>query len=359
MNKSIRWWFPPIFGLLIYISIRLAQDLISGTRFWTRPWITTAIEVGSAVLVSYPVIWLMDYFRHRNERKDKSPLTSRRLFAEFGEVYLYTTLILNATIVPMAAVTDNGLQWSDFVDINLLPPLFNLVYYAISRAMGAMRVSYEQQLQIEQITNDQLQTELRFLRAQFHPHFLFNALNTVYFQMEEDTARARLTVEKLSELLRYQLYDPQHLVPVERELGYLESFIDLQRQRMNDHLDLEVYFDPLLTGQAIYPLLLLPLVENAFKYAGGDYWIRIRASLEKDALRFEVANAVPPGANSLTSGWIGGSAGAVGGASTPSARTGIGLENLRRRLELLYPGKHQFRTTPEDTQFIATLVIPI
>ena len=348
MRRWIRWGFPPLFGLAIYTSIRLAMDVEGGMRFWRRSWITTGIEIASSILVSYPMIFLMEYFRRRNERKDNSRLTGRRLFREFGEVYLYTTLILNATIVPMAALTDNGLQWADFVDINILPPLFNLVYYAISRAVGSLRINYEQQIQIEKITNDQLQTELRFLKAQYHPHFLFNALNTVYFQMDEDTDRARQTVEKLSELLRYQLYDPHQQVPVERELSYLASFIDLQRQRMNDHLDLDVYFDPLLSGQLVYPLLLLPLVENAFKYAGGDYWICIRASLEKETIRFDVSNAVPQGAALNGSRHAGG-----------AAAGGIGLENLRRRLELLYPGRHEFRAVPEETQFNAILVIPI
>jgi sensor histidine kinase YesM len=284
----------------------------------------------------------MDHYRRRNQRRDNGPLTGEKIFREFGEVYLYTTILLNVVLITMCATTDNGLQWADVVDINLLPPLFNLVYYAVTRAMGSIRLNYEQRIQIEKITNDQLETELRFLRAQYHPHFLFNALNTVYFQMEEDTPRARQTVEKLSELLRYQLYDPHHTVPVERELRYLESFIDLQRQRMNDHLELDVYFDPLLGGQQVYPLLLLPLVENAFKYAGGDYWIRVRASLERGALRFEVGNAVPPG-----------------GATRSARPGGIGLENLRRRLALLYPGRHEFRVCPGDTEFHTTLVIPI
>ncbi|TDX01187.1 sensor histidine kinase [Dinghuibacter silviterrae] len=349
MKKFFRWGFPPLFGMMIYASIRLANDIQGGRQFWMRSWVLNSIEIASAILVSYPMVYVMDYFRRRNERCDTAPLTSRLIFREFGEVYLYTTLILNAVIIPMCALTDDGLQWQDVVYVNLLPPLFNVIYYAITRAMGSLRRNYEQQLQIQKISNDRLQTELRFLRAQFHPHFLFNALNTVYFQMEEDTARARQTVEKLSELLRYQLYDPQHLVPVERELRYLESFIDLQRQRMNDHLRLDVFFDPLLVRQMVYPLLLLPLVENAFKYAGGAYWINIRASLEKDAIRFEVSNAVPPEATLV----------GLGATANGAPRTGIGLDNLRRRLELLYPGRHEFRAAPEDTQFKATLVIPI
>src|ERR1700744_5050328 len=91
-----RWWFPPVFGLCIYIAIRLAMDVEGGTRFWLRWWVTNAIEIGTSLLVSYPVVYLMDYFRDRNERRDGGHLTGKRLFREFGEVYFYTTLILNA-----------------------------------------------------------------------------------------------------------------------------------------------------------------------------------------------------------------------------------------------------------------------
>lgn len=153
--------------------------------------------------------------------------------------------------------------------------------------------TYEQQLYIEKIANDQLQAELRFLKAQYHPHFLFNALNTVYFQMDEDTAQAKLTVEKLSELLRYQLYDQYQPVPISRELAYLTSYIDLQKMRMNDNLSLYVYFDKNLGEQLIYPLLILPLVENTFKYAGGEYWIKIEARLKNTTLQFDISNATP------------------------------------------------------------------
>jgi two-component system LytT family sensor kinase len=317
-----RIWFPPLFGLAVYFSIRLVEDVQSGMRFWNRPWLTNAIEIGTSIAVSYVQIWVMDSIRHRNERRG-----TRRFLREFWEVYGYTTLILNAALVPMCALTDDGLQWHDLVDINILPPLFNLVYYAVTRTIGSLRVQSEQQ-----------RAELKFLKAQFHPHFLFNALNTVYFQIDESAEVAKRTIEKLSELLRYQLYDPQQQVPVSRELEYLQAFIDLQRQRMNPHLLLDVCFDKSLNGQHIYPLLLLPLVENAFKYAGGDYWIKISAGQEQNRLQFSVANAIPEGERS-------------GG--------GIGLENLRRRLELLYPGDHSLATKKNENYYSAVLSIPI
>ena len=318
-----RIWFPPLFGLAVYFSLRLVVDVQSGMKFWNRSWVTTGIEIGTTIAVSYVLIGVMDSIRRRNERRG-----TRRFPREFLEVYGYIALILNVTVLPMCVITDDGVQWHDVVNINVLPPLFNLVYYAVTRTIGSLRVQSEQQ-----------RAELKFLKAQFHPHFLFNALNTVYFQIDESAEAAKRTIEKLSELLRYQLYDPQQQVPVSRELEYLQAFIDLQRQRMNPHLRLDLFFDKQLNGQKVYPLLLLPLVENAFKYAGGDYWIRITASQEQNRLQFAVANAIPQDVERM--------------------RGGIGLENLRRRLELLYPGDHSLTATKIENSYSAVLNIPL
>jgi LytS/YehU family sensor histidine kinase len=181
-------------------------------------------------------------------------------------------------------------------------------------------------------------TELKFLKAQYHPHFLFNALNTIYFQMDENTGAAKESIEKFSELLRYQLYDQQQTVAVSQEIRYLVNFIQLQQTRSSEKLQLEVFFDERLNGQQVYPLLFLPLVENAFKYVGGDYHIRIDGRVEGPEIRFEVGNSVPKEVPIRKEG-------------------GIGLENLRRRLELLYPGRHSLVAEKKDGNFDATLIV--
>lgn len=337
----VNWWFPLLYGLMNYAIIRLITDVMSGHKFWQRSLSLNATEIGYTILISYPWVMVLEYMLRRSKRGVAQPGT-RAFWKEFAQAYIVSALFANATILPLAALTDDGLQWFDFVNINVVTSFFNMTYYAVSRVIMSLKVTYEQQLQIEKISNDQLQTELRFLKAQYHPHFLFNALNTAYFQMEDNTALARETLEKLSELLRYQLYDPQHEVPIRRELDYLQSFIDLQKQRMNPHLRLNVDIDKDLQEQTVYPLLLLPLVENAFKYAGGEYWINISAQKDQDQLRFQVSNAVPE--------------------FTPVTNTkasGIGLENLKRRLALLYPGKHQLLAQKENNQYNSTLIIPL
>jgi LytS/YehU family sensor histidine kinase len=110
----------------------------------------------------------------------------------------------------------------------------------------------------------------------------------------------------------------------------------LQKLRSSDKLKLQVDFDNSLNGQQVYPLLFLPLVENAFKYVGGDYEIDIRASNSDSEIKFQVQNSIPAQAMPVKSG-------------------GIGLENLRRRLELLYPNKHDLSIKKDNKMFSVTL----
>lgn len=339
MNGTFwRWIFPPLYGLCIYASVRLVNDVISDTRFWERHWSINAWEIGTCFTISYVYCWVLMWLlrkRLRHNRPGQAPLGR-----ELAEAALYIELISVCTLFPLAAFTDDGCQWYDVVNLGLIPLLYWLLFYAFVRGNAWVRRSYEQQLLIEQINNDRLQTELRFLKAQYHPHFLFNALNTVYFQMDDDVPQAKQTITALSDLLRYQLYDRQQQVTVGRELQHLDAYIGLQRQRMNEHLRLEVSFSDQLRDQLMYPLLLLPLVENAFKYCGGDYWIKIGAALEDGQLAFTAANAKPPIAAVVKDG-------------------GIGLENLRRRLELLYPGKHSLQTDDQPHAYSVTLKITL
>src|SRR5581483_6381791 len=248
--------------------------------------------------------------------------------------------LVNAVFVPMdMALHAEWKPWwissADLADINMIPTLYAIVYYGIVHSSTWLKAYVGNKVQLEKVTNEHLQTELKFLKAQYHAHFLFNALNTIYFQMDEDHEGAKRSIEKFSELLRYQLYDQQQQVPVTQEIEYLKTFIELQVIRSTDKLKLKVDFDDKLNGQLVYPLLFLPLVENAFKFVGGDYKMEIEAKVEDGNIDFRVENSVP----------------AVNPA--PAKAGGIGLENLKRRLDLLYPGKHSLILEKEGDNFKA------
>lgn len=339
MNAFFKYYFPVIFGLIIYTSLRLVNDVISGTQFWKRDWTINAVEFAGVVIISYIFSFMLNYFVRRYSRRQTGRPTAKVIAKEFLTICGCCLLLLNTTAIPLAAFTDDGLQTYDVVNINLIPLLYVLLYYAIARGNASIKAFYEQQIKLEKMHNDQLDTELKFLKAQYHPHFLFNALNTIYFQMDDDVAGAKQSIEKFSGLLRYQLYDQQQTVPVRQEMDHLLNFIALQKVRSPQSLRLDVTISPSLQQQQVYPLLFLPLVENAFKYAGGHF-ITIHADINEPELIFEVANSIPAKA-------------------IPGKAGGIGLQNLRRRLQLLYPDKHSLNINQTVDTFTATLTISL
>ncbi|MBS1660121.1 MAG: histidine kinase [Bacteroidetes bacterium] len=340
VNIFKKYIFPALYGLIVYFTIRLLLDSVTGMRFWRdRPWQQNAFEIGYCIVTSYIFIAALNrLFRFFDRRWPVNDLSYKRVIRELLWLLALNLVFQNVLILPMAALTDDGAQWYDVVDINTIPLLYSLIYYGIARSSTFLKAYIDGKVQLEKITNDQLQTELKFLKAQYHPHFLFNALNTIYFQMDENVADAKKSVEKFSELLRYQLYDQQQTVAVSQELHYLQNFIQLQQTRSSERLQLDTWFDPALNGQQVYPLLFMPLVENAFKYVGGDYKLHISAALHDRDIEFKVVNNIP---NTIP---------------VKEAR-GIGLENLKRRLELLYPNRHQLAAALQGNEFTATLIL--
>lgn len=332
-----KYVFPPVYGLFFYTIVRLVSDLTDRTEFWKRPVRQNAAEIAGVMVLSYLLVGIPVRFVRRFSKRARQNVGS--ISKEFGRVLLVAMAVatIGSTIIHIAA-NDYPIGIDDLVIANVLVSLFMLLHYAILRGNSFIKAYVEQKLLVEKVRNDQLVTELKFLKAQYHPHFLFNALNTIYFQMDEDVSAAKRSVEKFSELLRYQLYDQQQLVPVSQEIRYLTNFIQLQRARSSEKLQVDVAFDEKLDGQLVYPLLFLPLVENAFKYVGGDYRLRIAARVEGPAIRFEVRNGVP--------------------ADLPAKKQGgIGLDNLKRRLELLYPGRHCLSAGKKGDHFEAVFMI--
>lgn len=336
MKVLLKYLFPPLFGLLIYATIRIINDTVSGFRFWKRDWSINAIEIIFSILMGYLIHYAFRKLFQRFDRNIQKAVFYKTVLNELLWVIVVVEVSVNAVITPMAALTDDGLSWGDVATINIIPLLYCLIYYAVVRSNKLLQAYVNNKLQLEKLSNDHLQTELKFLKAQYHPHFLFNALNTVYFQMDESVPKAKESIEKLSELLRYQLYDQQQTVPLKQEFDYLRSFIELQKTRSSEKLKLSASFDESLNGGQVYPLLFLPLVENAFKYVGGDFIMNIEARSKDKQLHFKVENSVP--------------------AQMPEKKVrGIGLENLKRRLELLYPGKHSLHIENKNHRFTASL----
>jgi len=174
------------------------------------------------------------------------------------------------------------------------------------------------------LENQRLTAELSFLRSQINPHFLFNSLNSIYslaYQRSEATPEAIL---KLSEIMRYMLYEcNDNKVELGKELQYLQNYIDLQRIRLGNRAFVDFEVNGLINNQQIVPLLLISFIENAFKHGvanNPDTPIFIRMDVKPDHLNFKIVNKK----HSFNKDDAG----------------GIGLNNVKRRLDILYPGKY-------------------
>ncbi len=192
-----------------------------------------------------------------------------------------------------------------------------------------------------------LRTELNFLRSQVNPHFLFNILNSLTSLARKKSDKLEPSIVSLSQLMRYMLYDSSDSkVPLEKEMEYLESYINLQKLRFGDELKVDVTFSINNNDCLVEPMLFIPLVENAFKYGtenAGDNLIMIDLLVPEDGskLFFKVVNFFDP--------------------DTPAAgkSTGIGLKNIGRRLELLYPDKYDFSISNNQKRYIAELSLQL
>ncbi|GAB4417664.1 MAG: histidine kinase [Bacteroidia bacterium] len=208
---------------------------------------------------------------------------------------------------------------------------------------------YEDQQRAKELVQEKLEAELKFLRAQIHPHFLFNTLNNLYALTLQKSDLAPEMVLRLSGLIHYMLYDasaPQ--VPLAREVECIQHYIMLEKIRYGQGV--EIFFD--VSGDtdsaSIAPLLLLPFVENAFKHGffEKEGWLAVHLRVHPPQLVFRVTNSRP-----------------VVAYGPPAARAtdqgGIGLRNVRRRLQLIYPDRHSLDLSETPDTFDVSLALTL
>jgi LytS/YehU family sensor histidine kinase len=218
-------------------------------------------------------------------------------------------------------------------------------YLCFSVTLHLSKQWYLQRQHIRKIELEKLNTELEYLKAQINPHFLFNSINTIFFQIDRKNTQARETLSRFSEMLRYQLYECNgHMIPVEKEVEYLRNYVELQRLRKDENYEIEFHCEEGVKNFTVAPLLLIPFVENAFKYISHfpDKPNRLAIALKysKGNFEFEVFNTKDGFAK-------GGEAG------------GIGLKNVSRRLDLLYPNQHTLTIDPGNDYFRITLTLTL
>ncbi len=219
----------------------------------------------------------------------------------------------------------------------------NLLYafYGILFRMGIDW--FEERERQKELERQQTRTELALLRSQVNPHFLFNILNNIHSFSARDPEKTSFAIIKLADIMRYMLYDAAaELVPAEKEISYIRSYLDLQRLRYRDPGFVDFSAKPVAPGVMIPPLLFIPFIENAFKHGSksASDKIVIEVAITGANIRFYCRNAK----RELTE-------------TEQRMDKGIGIGNIRRRLELLYPGMHRLEIGDKGDHYTVTLTI--
>ena len=212
--------------------------------------------------------------------------------------------------------------------------LTSLFVLGISTGIGVTKKWNADRLSREAYEHQKVETELGFLKAQIHPHFFFNTLNSIYALTYTDVETSRKVLNKLSRMMRYLLYETtQNLVPLEKELTFIKDYVGIMKLRVNTNTHIAFSYPEVQEQMFIAPMLLLPYVENAFKHGIDDIdtgTIIIEIALLKEGISLRTQNKI---------------IGKIGGLYEESSRMGIGMANTKRRLDILYENQYSLTTS--------------
>lgn len=306
-----------LIGFPIHIALSYFNIYFLMPKFvYTRKYVTYTIIVLLSLYVMLLVKYSLTYY-----------LVSTNVMPESSEEV--TSLTLNYAIITMFG---------------------ELYVVAFATAIKITVDWLREHSKLHELEKRQLTTELKFLRSQVSPHFFFNTLNNIYSLTLEKSNKAPEVILKLSELMRYLLYATRkRKQDLKSEIDCIQNYIDLERIRFNDTLQIDIGISGELENKVISPMLLIPLIENCFKHGAskniGHMRIAIDINVEDDFLYFNVANTIPQN----------------GSSSEVATRSGgIGLSNVKKRLELGYrPEDYELDIFEKENMFHVDLKLKV
>lgn len=344
MNKFTRTFFQLILWSFIWIIQWLNKE--DSSRFFANNWATFVFQ--GLLIVSLTYIFAPQFL-------------FKKKYFQFG--LLSIVLILVCSIVSAEVVEVNKhIQMPPMHHDGFPPPpraekgempgplLINFLLIAVSYVLAIFleTFAFAQKKEADLILSksETVETELKFLKSQINPHFLFNSLNNIYALSAIDSVRTQESILHLSDMLRYVLYDcEKKLVVIEKEVAYIQDFIDLFKLKSSKSYPIETVFSIENPQLEIAPMLLIPFVENAFKHSNiqdvATAFIKISIHATNETVIFKVQNSFRKMVKSKD---------AVGG---------IGIQNVKKRLALLYPDAHSLSINENEGSFEVELKIEV
>lgn len=346
MIKRSKYWplFNSLLPLLIWMVVILLPYIVSMGSF--------TLDMGKPAIRGFfihDVLLIAIFYVHTYLIY---PLTTKR-----HGVYKYAFLLVACLAVYVLTKQHYRPQMPRFIHGDFPPPnpaFMVLPFFAVIVMSIAYRLYMDKTIRENQIKEREtlhLKTELELLSAQISPHFMFNLLNTMVYMSRKKPELVEPSLISLSQLMRYMLYDSEEgKISLSEEIDYLKNYMNLQLLRFGDDINVNLYLSGQLDQHKIEPMLIIPFVENAFKHGIGALehpHIDVSLAVEGNpaVLKLEVINGI----NQTKTAAL----------PTTKKKSGIGLANVRRRLELLYPDRHEINISQEEGVFTVNVKIEL
>ena len=232
------------------------------------------------------------------------------------------------------------LNSSRFIVQHIFSVIFIVAFVSMLRFLKDW---FELEAKRKEIENEKLVTELRFLKEQINPHFLFNTLNNLYYLAHTNSPNTKNVIEKLSQMMRYMIYEANNeQVPVSKEIEYIKNYIDLEKLRLEDDFPIELSINGDYSNLKIVPLIFITFLENAFKHgasnSGNKSWVKVSFDFDGNHCTYIVSNSKNEKESIIE-------------------KSGIGLKNTMRRLNLSYKKEHDLRIEEDENNYLVKLEI--
>lgn len=301
----------------------------------TRIVLSASLQLSFAMLVAYLnyFLFLPRYLKHQKVLK---------YFLEFAipfAILVFSRIHLQRAVMESFDIHER-FYYTTFYAVQI-----SFDTLLITVFVGMLRFAtgwFELEAKRKQMENDKLINELKFLKAQINPHFLFNTLNNLYYLAYSQSPNTTEVIAKLSQMMRYMIYDSNYQqVLLSKEIEYMQNYISLERLRLNNEVPIDFVVEGETGSKLITPLIFITFLENAFKHGvsanNADSWVKISIKISGNECIYVVENSKLRNTN--------------GGGE----KSGIGLQNLKRRLELSYPEKHSLKTDDQPNRYFVQL----
>lgn len=329
--------------------IRPFIHVLAWSAFFFYPFIfhqVTFEGVGMLIRITVPFLLLIVFFYSNTSLLIPNLLGKKKILLYILSVLCFMFIIVFVDVLVQYYFNTDYPNRS-FIYHNTVSGglMSSLLVLGISSGWKITSEWYRNERLKKEMENEKLAAELAFLKSQVNPHFLFNSLNSIYALANKASPQTADAVIKLSDLMRYMLYDSTgNYVELDKEVEYLNNYINLQKLRVNGKVDISFDTKGELVNKKIAPLLLIPFVENAFKHGisyQNESFVHVEMMANGKNIRFVVENTLNQHKPDV------------------ERASGVGLKNVKRRLELLYPGKHKLVINESNGKYITDLNLQI